>query len=184
MKFLSELDDDELLIIEQEHYDPILMDKIEFMKSHYFLDGEEVKVSLTKETYANFDLYYALECIEDDMHEDWLSNVMDSIPLEVRERIEKEINGYIEKEPTYYPGEEVCWKEDVYRIGTFKEYKGYVGSILYSPEDRIHYGKVLFTNENHLVNYEAENIVKLEEEFHKAVDDYLEFCKDIDLNAE
>lgn len=184
MKFLSELDDDELLIIEREHYDSIIMDKKEFMKSHYFLDDEDVKVSLAKETYANFDLYYALECIEDDMHEDWLSNVMDSIPVEVRERIEKEINGYIEKEPTYYPGEEVCWKEDVYRIGTLKKYKGYAGSIEYSPKDRIYYGKVLFINENHLINYQAENIVELEEEFHKAVDDYLEFCKEIDLNGE
>lgn len=31
------------------------------------------------------------------------------------------------------------------------------------------------------VNYEAENIVELEEEFHKAVDDYLEFCKEFDF---
>ncbi len=121
MKLLSELNDDELLIIEREHYDPIIMDKIEFMKSHYFLDDEEVKVSLAKETYANFDLYYALECIEDDMHEDWLSNVMYSIPVEVRERIEKEINGYLEKEPTYYPGEEIFWREKTCRIGTFEK---------------------------------------------------------------
>lgn len=184
MKFLSELNDDELLIIERKHYDPIIMDKIEFMKSHYFLDDEDIKVSLAKETYVNFDLYYALECIEDDMHEDWLSNVMYSIPVEVRERIEKEINGYLEKEPTYYHGEEVFWRENICRIGTFKKYKGYAGTIEYDSEDKIHYGKVLFTNENHLVNYEAENIVELEEEFHKAVDDYLEFCKEIDLKAE
>lgn len=181
MKFLSELNNDELLIIEQKDYDPIIMDKTEFTKSHYFLDGEDVKVSQAKETFANFDLYYALECIEDDMHEDWLSNVMDSIPEEVRERIEKEINGYLEKEPTYYPGEEVFWRENICRIGTFKKYKGYAGSVEYSLEDKIHYGKVLFTNENHLVNYQAENIIDLEKEFHKAVEDYLEFCKEIDL---
>lgn len=66
-------------------------------------------------------------------------------------------------------------------IGTFKEYKGYTGSIEYDAEDKIHYGQVLFTKKNHLVNYEAENIVELEEEFHKAVDDYLEFCNEIDL---
>ena len=66
-------------------------------------------------------------------------------------------------------------------FSTFKEYKGYTGSIEYDVEDKIHYGKVLFTNKNHLVNYEAENIVELEEEFHKAVDDYLEFCKEFDF---
>lgn len=96
----------------------------------------------------------------------------------------KEINGYLEKEPTYYPGEEVFWREKTCRIGTFEKYKDYAGTIEYDSEDKIHYGKVLFTNENHLVNYEAENIVELEEEFHKAVDDYLEFCKEIDLKAE
>ena len=47
------------------------------------------------------------------MHEDWLSDVMNSIPIEVRERIEKEINGYLEKEPTYYPGEEIEWRAEI-----------------------------------------------------------------------
>lgn len=78
----------------------------------------------------------------------------------------------------------MCWKDDIRRVGKLKEYKGYVGSVERKPKDRIYYGKVLFTNENHLVNYQAENIVELEEEFHKAVDDYLEFCKEIDLKEE
>lgn len=109
MKKLSELGDDTYLVIEPLNYDAIVMDKAEFMQSHWYLDKDVVKVTVAKETYANFDLYYALECIEDDMHEDWLSNVMNSIPVEVRERIEQEINEYLEKEPTYYPGEEVDW---------------------------------------------------------------------------
>jgi hypothetical protein len=109
MKKLSEIQNDAYLVIEPSNYDAIIMNKAEFMQSHWYLDKELVKASLAKETYATFDLYYALECIEDDMHEDWLSNVMDSIPKEVREGIEKEINGYLEKEPTYYPGEEVDW---------------------------------------------------------------------------
>lgn len=109
MKKLSELDDDTYLVIEPLNCDSRVMDKAEFMQSHWYLDKEAVKVTVAKEVYANFDLHYALECIGDDMHEDWLSNVMDSIPIEVRERIEKEINGYLEKEPTYYPGEEVYW---------------------------------------------------------------------------
>ena len=62
-------------------------------------------------------------------------------------------------------------------IGQFKEYKGYVGSIEYSVEDSIHYGKLL--NIKDLVNYEAGNITDLEKEFHKAVDDYIEFKKEL-----
>lgn len=108
MKKLQELNKEDYLVIEIG-YDSILIDKEKFMQSHWYLDKEPVKVYLAKYTYATFDLYYALECLEDNMHEDWLSNVMDAIPDEVRERIEKEINGYLEKEPTYYPGEEIEW---------------------------------------------------------------------------
>ena len=63
------------------------------------------------------------------------------------------------------------------QIGRFKEYKGYVGSIEYSVEDSIHYGKLL--NIKDLVNYEADNIIDLEKQFHEAVDDYIEFKKEI-----
>lgn len=59
------------------------------------------------------------------------------------------------------------------QIGQFKEYKGYIGSIEYSVEDSIHYGKL--SNIEDLVNYEAGNITDLEKEFHKAVDDYIKF---------
>lgn len=112
MKKLSEIKNDTYLVIEPLNYDAVVMDKDEFMQSHWYLDKELVKVSLAKEVYAKFDLYYALECIEDDMHEDWLSNVMEDIPAEVRERIEKEIDEYLKKEPTYYPGEEIDWKNE------------------------------------------------------------------------
>ena len=63
------------------------------------------------------------------------------------------------------------------QIGQFKEYKGYVGSIEYSVKDSIHYGKLL--NIKDLVNYEADNIIDLEKQFHEAVDDYLEFKKEL-----
>lgn len=113
MKKLSEIKENDYLVIEPLNYDAVVMDKTEFVQSHWYLDRELVKVSLAQERYANFDLYYALECIGGDMHEDWLSNVMYSIPKEVRERIEKEINGYLEREPTYYLGEEIDWKTDI-----------------------------------------------------------------------
>lgn len=63
------------------------------------------------------------------------------------------------------------------RIGQFVEYKGYIGSIEYDPEDKVHYGTLL--NIRDLVNYHADNIIDLEKHYHEAVDDYIEFKKAI-----
>lgn len=64
------------------------------------------------------------------------------------------------------------------RIGQFVEYKGYVGSIEYDPEDNIYYGKLLDIDD--LVNYHADDIIELERIYHEAVDDYIEFKKEIE----
>lgn len=56
-------------------------------------------------------------------------------------------------------------------------YKGYTASPVYSAEDRIFYGTVLGIND--LVDFQSENAKDLEDEFHKAVDDYIEFCEEI-----
>ena len=56
-------------------------------------------------------------------------------------------------------------------------YKGYSARPDYSAEDRIFYGKILGISD--LVDFQSENAKDLEEEFHKAVDDYLEFCAEI-----
>ena len=56
-------------------------------------------------------------------------------------------------------------------------YKGYSARPEYSAEDRIFYGKILGISD--LVDFQSENAKDLEEEFHKAVDDYLEFCAEI-----
>lgn len=109
MKKITELKDDDLLVITPEGQDGIVMDKKEFLQSHYYLDKDKIAVSVAEERFADFDLGYALEALEDDMHEDWLGNVLDAIPKEVRERIETEINSYLQKEPTYYPEEIVSW---------------------------------------------------------------------------
>lgn len=63
MKKLSEIKENDYLVIEPLNYDAVVMDKTEFVQSHWYLDRELVKVSLAQEKYANFDLYYALECI-------------------------------------------------------------------------------------------------------------------------
>lgn len=68
------------------------------------------------------------------------------------------------------------------RIGTFKKYEGHFGSIEYSTDDNIYFGKIL--NIKGLVNYEAHTIDELRDEFHKAVDDYIIFCNEINVNNE
>ena len=60
--------------------------------------------------------------------------------------------------------------------GTFMnntmEYIGYVGSVEFSEEDALFFGKVLGVRA--LISYEGENARDLVEDFHSAVDDYLE----------
>lgn len=54
------------------------------------------------------------------------------------------------------------------------EYKGYVGSIEFSEEDCLFYGKVMGIRA--LLSYEGTNAQELLEDFHTAVDDYLALC--------
>lgn len=55
-------------------------------------------------------------------------------------------------------------------IGKFKPYKGFIGTIEFTEGK--HHGKLI--NINDFVNYVADSLEELEEEYHKAVDDYLE----------
>ena len=54
------------------------------------------------------------------------------------------------------------------------EYKGYLGSVEFSEEDGLFYGKVMGVRS--LISYEGETAKELLEDFHGAVDDYLETC--------
>ena len=58
-----------------------------------------------------------------------------------------------------------------YKVGNTIQYKGYVGSVEFSEEDRIFYGKVMGVRS--LISYEGENEKELLNDFHAAVDDYL-----------
>ena len=58
-----------------------------------------------------------------------------------------------------------------YKVGNTIQYKGYVGSVEFSEEDRIFYGKVMGARS--LISYEGENEKELLNDFHAAVDDYL-----------
>lgn len=56
------------------------------------------------------------------------------------------------------------------------EYKGYIGSIEFSEKDAIFYGKVQGIRS--LISYEGDSAKALLQDFHAAVDDYLELCKE------
>lgn len=55
------------------------------------------------------------------------------------------------------------------------EYKDYIGSIEFSEEDCIFYGKVQGIRA--LISYEGTTAQELVDDFHCAVDDYLALCK-------
>jgi len=57
----------------------------------------------------------------------------------------------------------------------YLEYKGYTGSIEYSQEDGLLYGKVLGIRG--LISYEGETGQSLEADFKEAIDIYLTDCK-------
>lgn len=61
--------------------------------------------------------------------------------------------------------------------GDLLRYKGYSARPEYSAKDRIFYGTILGIDD--LVDFQSESARNLEEEFHKAVDDYLAFCAEI-----
>ena len=54
------------------------------------------------------------------------------------------------------------------------EYKGYIGTVEFSQEDRVFFGKVQGIKA--LVSYEATDAAGLIEDFHTAVEDYLQLC--------
>jgi predicted HicB family RNase H-like nuclease len=54
-------------------------------------------------------------------------------------------------------------------------YKGYTGSVHYSDEDRVLYGKVEYIRS--LISYEGTDVDALRRAFEEAVDDYLDLCK-------
>ncbi len=54
------------------------------------------------------------------------------------------------------------------------EYKGYLGSVHYSDEDRCFYGKI--EHIKGLVSYEGHDVNSIRKAFEEGVDDYLETC--------
>ena len=61
-------------------------------------------------------------------------------------------------------------------MNNMMEYKGYHTKIEFDAESMTIRGKIEGIND--YVDFEAWDISSIEVEFHSAVDDYLEFCKD------
>lgn len=62
------------------------------------------------------------------------------------------------------------------------EYKGYTGSVEYSDEDGIFFGRVQFIRTS--ISYEGSNAEELRKDFHDGVDDYLATCKEKNITPE
>lgn len=56
------------------------------------------------------------------------------------------------------------------------KYKGFVGSVAFSEEDNVFFGKI--EGIDGLVNFEGSSVDELKNAFHEAVDDYIAYCKE------
>lgn len=63
----------------------------------------------------------------------------------------------------------------------YMKYKGYTGSVEYSPEDGCLFGKVQGLHGT-LISYEGDSVESIRKDFEEAVDDYLISCKERGIN--
>ena len=61
-------------------------------------------------------------------------------------------------------------------------YKDYIGTVSYSSDDELFYGKLEHIND--LITFESENAHDLKKAFEEAVDDYIAFCKEKGVEPE
>ena len=62
------------------------------------------------------------------------------------------------------------------------QYKGYVGSAVYSEEDGVFHGRILGIKP--MISYEGESVKSLIKDFRDGVDEYLEFCEQKGIQPE
>lgn len=62
------------------------------------------------------------------------------------------------------------------------KYKGFIGTIAYSEDDEVFFGKI--EGINGLVNFEGTSVSELKQAFHDAVDTYLHYCQEHNLKPE
>lgn len=60
-------------------------------------------------------------------------------------------------------------------MSNFIHYRDYTGSIDFSEEDEVFHGKIVGIKA--LISFEGDSVQTLTEDFHNAVDEYLEYCE-------
>lgn len=63
-------------------------------------------------------------------------------------------------------------------MSNYLHYKDYIGSVEFSEKDAVFHGKVVGIRD--LVSFEGDSVAALIDDFHSAVDEYLEFCQQND----
>ena len=61
-------------------------------------------------------------------------------------------------------------------------YKGYNGSVEYSDEDNVYFGRIVGINDR--ITYEGVDTISLREDFQTAIEDYLDLCMQIGKEPE
>ncbi len=61
-------------------------------------------------------------------------------------------------------------------------YKEYIGSVKFIEDKEIFYGKLEYIND--LITFQGTSVKELKEDFHNAVDEYIEDCKNLGKNPE
>ena len=67
-------------------------------------------------------------------------------------------------------------------MGNYLKHMSYFGSVEFSSEDTVLYGKIIGIND--LVTYEGDSVEQLKSSFIEAVEDYLETCKNLDKSPD
>lgn len=67
-------------------------------------------------------------------------------------------------------------------MSNYLEYKGYLGTVEYSSEDELLFGKVQFVDS--LLAYDGKSANEIKHSFQEAIDSYLEFCKEVGKSPE
>ena len=66
--------------------------------------------------------------------------------------------------------------------GSYLKYKDYVGSVEYSEESAVFHGRVMGIKP--FLAYEGDSVSTITEDFHNAVDEYLELCEERGVQPE
>lgn len=67
-------------------------------------------------------------------------------------------------------------------MSNYLEYKGYLGTVEYSSEDQLLFGKVQFVDS--LLAYDGSTVEEINLAFRETIDSYLEFCKEVGKSPE